>query len=148
MIVRIIANIDLRLILWLIGRGNHLLDACFHPATAIQDVTPRFVVRRRLHICQSTSLFAEPPPSANYYASSISATVEVLVPAGASVWINGSPTTLTGEDRIFTSPPLEPGQTYQYEVKAQWMRGAKQVAETQMIQVAAGQRSVADFLSP
>jgi uncharacterized protein (TIGR03000 family) len=75
------------------------------------------------------------------------ATVEVRVPADAKVWFDGSPTTMTGDNRIFTSPPLEPGKTFHYEVKAQWMKDGKPVEKTHSIQVGAGKRSLVDFMT-
>jgi uncharacterized protein (TIGR03000 family) len=76
------------------------------------------------------------------------ATIEVLVPDNANVWINGSPTTLSGEDRIFTTPPLNPGRAYDFQVMAQWTRDGRTVQETQTIPVSPGQKSLADFLNP
>jgi uncharacterized protein (TIGR03000 family) len=71
----------------------------------------------------------------------------VRVAADAKVWFDGSLTTMTGADRIFTSPPLEPGKTFSYEVKAQWMKDGKPVEKTVSIQVGAGKRSLVDFVS-
>ncbi len=73
------------------------------------------------------------------------ASIEVRVPADAKVWFDGSPTTMTGDSRIFTSPPIEPGKTFHYEVKAQWMKDGKPMEKTLSIQVAAGKRSLVDF---
>jgi uncharacterized protein (TIGR03000 family) len=84
-----------------------------------------------------------------YYnpAQSTTASVDVRVPADAKVWFDGTPTTMTGADRVFTSPPLDTGKTYHYEVKAQWMQDGKPVEKTLSIPVAAGQRSLADFMT-
>lgn len=74
------------------------------------------------------------------------ATVEVRVPADARVWFDGVATTKTGADRVFNSPPLEPGKAYHYEVKARWMQDGTPVERTQSIEVTAGQLSVANFV--
>ncbi len=84
-----------------------------------------------------------------YYnpAQASMATVEVRVPADAKVWFDGLPTTMTGNDRVFTSPPLDAGKAYEYEVRAQWMQDGKPVEKTLSVQVTAGQRSLANFVA-
>jgi len=84
-----------------------------------------------------------------YYnpAQATLATVEVRVPPDATVWFDGSKTKLTGDDRLFESPPLETGKAYTYEIKAQWMQDGKTVTRTQNLEVRAGQRFMANFTS-
>jgi uncharacterized protein (TIGR02246 family) len=43
---------------------------------------------------------------------------EVRLPAGAVLMIDGKPTTSTGEVRKFETPPLRPGKSYTYTLKA------------------------------
>ncbi len=76
------------------------------------------------------------------------ATVEVRVPADAKVWFEDTLTTKTGNDRVFTTPPLVTGKTFYYEVKAQWMKDGKPVEKTQLVQVSGGLRSLANFITP
>jgi len=46
------------------------------------------------------------------------ATLVLIVPESAQVWLQGQPTTLTGRERTFVSPPLKPGEyTYTIRVK-------------------------------
>lgn len=65
--------------------------------------------------------------------------LNVQVPANAKVWIDGAPTTSTGLQRTFVSPPLTPGREFTYEVKAQWTDNGQQVTRTRRIPVQAGQ---------
>jgi hypothetical protein len=38
------------------------------------------------------------------------AEITAIVPAGAEVYFDGQPTTQTGAARVYSSPPLEPGE--------------------------------------
>ena len=76
----------------------------------------------------------EPPVT---YTSPATVTTEeqpvmltVLVPnADAKVFLNGTATTLKGEERVFQSPPMDPGKNYQYTVTARWMKDGKMVEQ-------------------
>jgi uncharacterized protein (TIGR03000 family) len=76
------------------------------------------------------------------------ATVQVRVPAGAELWFEGSKTSQRGEDRVFTSPPLDPSGNYVYEVRARWTENGDIVERTRTIRVRAGERTLVDFASP
>jgi uncharacterized protein (TIGR03000 family) len=82
------------------------------------------------------------------YTSANAALVEVRVPADADVWVMGDKTQQKGEDRLFTSPPLEPGHRYTYDVKASWMDHGNPVEVQRHISVQAGERTVVDFRKP
>jgi uncharacterized protein (TIGR03000 family) len=59
-------------------------------------------------------------------------TVTVKVPQpGAEVLVDGKPTTQTGTDRTFESPPLDAGTRYKYTVTARWMEGGQPVERSQ-----------------
>ena len=74
------------------------------------------------------------------------ATLEVRVPDGAEIWIEGDKTSMTGTMRRFTSPALEPGKSYTYDVKAKWTDSSgKEVERTRTVKVAAGARVGVDF---
>jgi uncharacterized protein (TIGR03000 family) len=85
------------------------------------------------------------PPDAQ---GRIPALVDVTVPATAQIWFDGESTSQTGPQRTFRSPPLEPGQNYNYEVKASWMQDGQQVERTQTVRVRAGERALVNFLTP
>jgi uncharacterized protein (TIGR03000 family) len=48
--------------------------------------------------------------------------VKVPQPA-AEVFVNGVKTAQTGTDRLYESPPLDPGKQYKYELTARWVEG-------------------------
>jgi uncharacterized protein (TIGR03000 family) len=76
-----------------------------------------------------------------------SAHVEVQVPANAEIWFEGQKTNQTGTVRHFTSPPLEPGQQYTYEIRAKWMENGQEVNRTKRQSVQAGSNVSVNFSS-
>ena len=60
------------------------------------------------------------------------------LPADALVWIEGAPTTSTGDERHYVSPPLEPGKELHYTVRVAWVEDGKWVAKDSKIAVKAG----------
>ena len=95
-------------------------------------------------------------PSTSYYYNpssyaanqSMSAMIDVQVPANAKVWFDGTPTQQTGATRAFVSPPLDANSTYSYTVRAQWDDNGKMKEETRRVEVRAGQTSTVDFTRP
>ncbi len=73
------------------------------------------------------------------------ASIRVLVPSGAEVWFDDTPTTQVGPQRLFVTPPLGEGQTYPYEIRARWTSAGTAVARTRTIRVAAGDRLTVDL---
>jgi len=89
-------------------------------------------------------------PSYSYYppvqAASGTAQVRVLVPEpNAEVWFQGVRMAQTGTDRLFTTPALESGYTYDYQVMARWTQNGQVVSQTRDIRVQPGQSVVVDF---
>jgi len=74
------------------------------------------------------------------------ALIDVHVPEDAVVEFNGTPTTQTGALRQFESPPLAPGRTYNYEVRAAWITDdGRQETRTRRVRVEPGQRAEVSF---
>lgn len=73
--------------------------------------------------------------------------VEVRVSLDAEVWFGGYKTTQTGSDRNFVSPPLSPGKSYAYQVRARWNSNGQPVEQERSVVVHAGERVVVDFLT-
>jgi len=71
--------------------------------------------------------------------------VEVRVAAGAELWFDGHATSQTGAERSFTTPELEQGQDYVYEVRAHWNGDGKSADQTRKVTVHAGDHVVVDF---
>ena len=72
-------------------------------------------------------------------------TVTLKVPANAEVWFNGAKTTQTGTVRQFQSPPVEPGATFEYEIRVTWQQAGQPVTQTRHVTVRAGQNVDLDF---
>jgi uncharacterized protein (TIGR03000 family) len=97
-------------------------------------------------------------PSDSYYAPDSSgmppaefenpnvANLQILVPENAQLWIEGVREDPSGTVRQFYSPPLHPGQTYTYHIRARWMDASgKTVDRTKSVDVQAGSRIGVDF---
>jgi uncharacterized protein (TIGR03000 family) len=74
-----------------------------------------------------------------------SAILSVKVPADAQVFVNEHATTSTGSDREFISRNLQNGASYNYVVRASFVRDGQPVTETKLVQLTAGQSSNLDF---
>jgi len=73
------------------------------------------------------------------------AQVEVHVPDCAQIWFDGEKTSQGGTERCFTSPGLESGRHYVYEVRACWTIDGKTVDQTRKVAVHCGDHVVVDF---
>jgi uncharacterized protein (TIGR03000 family) len=71
--------------------------------------------------------------------------VTVTVPADAEIWIDGTKTISAGVVRQFQSPPLTPGQRYNYDIRAHWTEHGHEVTQTQKVEVTAGGRTNLTF---
>jgi len=74
-------------------------------------------------------------------------TLNVRVPPNAEIWVDGDKTSQKGSLRQFTSPPLTPGQNYNYEVRARWTENGREVNQVRNVPVHAGDRLTVDFLN-
>jgi uncharacterized protein (TIGR03000 family) len=81
-------------------------------------------------------------------AEGTSVTVAVNVPEAAEVWFDGVKTSQTGPGRVFHSPPLRPGVSYLYLVRAKWSEDGREVEQVQTITVHAGERVQVAFPLP
>jgi uncharacterized protein (TIGR03000 family) len=66
-------------------------------------------------------------------------TVSVTLPADAKLSFNGVAASGTGVARKFQTPPLEPGQSYQYELTAEVVRAGRTERATGTVIVRAGE---------
>src|SRR5262249_49731986 len=69
------------------------------------------------------------------------ATLVVTLPADAKLSIDDYVTNSTSEQRTFQSPPLTPGKTYSYTLKAEIMRGNKPQVVTKEVTIRAGEET-------
>jgi uncharacterized protein (TIGR03000 family) len=74
------------------------------------------------------------------------ALIDVFLPAEATLAFQGVSTSQTGAAREFQSPPLEPGRTYTYDVRATWKSDdGQEVTRNRRLTVRAGEHLEVDF---
>jgi len=79
-------------------------------------------------------------------AGGIPARIRVLVPDDtAVVEFAGHETKTRGKDRLYESPPLLPGRTYSYVVKASWIENHRHIVRMRIAEVRAGELTTLDF---
>jgi uncharacterized protein (TIGR03000 family) len=91
-----------------------------------------------------------PPSTGNYqsmYPTTTSAHITINVPADAKVWFDDTPTKSTGAVRQYTTPPLDPGTHYSYDIRAQWTENGHEVTQSQKVQFNPGGQVVVNFPS-
>jgi uncharacterized protein (TIGR03000 family) len=88
---------------------------------------------------------SQPESAPTTAAGPAKAQVTVIVPPGADVFFDGSPTDETGARRVFSTPDLTPGQTYYYEIEAQWSANGQVLDQTRKVAVTAGANVTVDF---
>lgn len=78
------------------------------------------------------------------------ATIHVHLPSSvANVWVDDHKMQdKLDTERVFVSPPLEPGNTYRYTVKAHWVRRGENVIESRQVAVRPNQQATVDFTKP
>jgi uncharacterized protein (TIGR03000 family) len=96
----------------------------------------------------------QPPPATGEVATSAPvatqdvAKITVIVPADAELFFDGSPTTQTGSQREFMTPPLAAGAHYSYSLRARWTADGRPVEQTRTVPVSPGAQVRVDFTSP
>jgi uncharacterized protein (TIGR03000 family) len=76
------------------------------------------------------------------------AEITVIVPANAEVLFDGAATMQRGTERLFTTPALDVGKKFTYEVRAKWSAGGKTVDNTRKVEVSGGGKVRVDFTEP
>jgi uncharacterized protein (TIGR03000 family) len=79
-----------------------------------------------------------PPPAAMLAPFDPYAHFAVNVPCDAEVWLEGTLMLQTGTFRRFMSPPLDPGASYAYTIRARWTEGERVIERSQELIVHAG----------
>jgi uncharacterized protein (TIGR03000 family) len=73
------------------------------------------------------------------------ANLKFQLPADAKLYVDGRLTSGTGSERSFFTPPLEAGQKFFYEVKAELLVNGEMVSEEKRVIVSAGAAVVETF---
>jgi uncharacterized protein (TIGR03000 family) len=69
------------------------------------------------------------------------AKLRVLLPADATLTIDGQPTRSTTADRLFVTPPLVVGKEFHYDLQARFVQGDKSVTIERRVAVRAGEET-------
>jgi uncharacterized protein (TIGR03000 family) len=83
---------------------------------------------------------AAPTPAPMSSIDRTSATISVLVPADARVFVNGNLTKSTGTNRQYVSRGLVAGQSYTYELRMEYTVDGKTEVENKTVRLIAGER--------
>jgi uncharacterized protein (TIGR03000 family) len=76
------------------------------------------------------------------------ATLVVYLPADARLEVDGQLTQKTGPVRRFSTPPLEPGKRYRYDLRVTWKEGGKERVLDEVVRgIQAGKETVVDLRS-
>lgn len=64
------------------------------------------------------------------------------------VWLQGQATQTVGTQRVFITPPLQPGFNYNYEIRVRTGEGNLAKDETRTVPVRSGEQVIVDFSQP
>ena len=121
--------------------GGGLLEDPAAPdpsGTAYNENTLNWPVYPRLPASQSSSPTGQ----------SMQAGIRILVPADAEVFFSGEPTTQKGTERLFTTPALQAGKKFHYDVLARWKENGKTVERKRRVDVSGGTTVRVDLRTP
>lgn len=88
-----------------------------------------------------------PPTPAPAPRAASTAVIEVQVPADAEVFIEGVQMNTPGANRRFTTPSLQEGRSFVYEIRATWKENGQEVSHTQHLTIRAGDRQKIMFIA-
>jgi uncharacterized protein (TIGR03000 family) len=74
------------------------------------------------------------------------ASIEMIVPADARVWIGDEATTPQGAERHFVTPSLEVGARYYYVIRVQWTEGGKTLERSRRVSFVSGDQIRIDLV--
>lgn len=86
-----------------------------------------------------------PKPGEKVPEEAARAKLIVEVPTDAVLYIDGVKMKTGAERRVFTTPLLQPGQAYYYELKAEIVRDGQTLSETSRVVILPGQEARASF---
>ncbi len=113
------------------GPANNFPNVTGMPSEPAAAPDESYLQRRRPR--NFTAVAAAAPTNPN------AAAIDVAVPAGSQLMVQGQQTQQKGRVRFFESPPLQPGKTYAYKLQAVWTNtSGEKVERTRTVQVHAG----------
>jgi uncharacterized protein (TIGR03000 family) len=145
---------------WTIGKDNKtVFDTGFYNLTKDEtpvlvhvgkDQTQQWMLVRMAPPKDGDAAPAAPaaPDSGATPAREATALLTVLVPADAEVFLDGDPTTETGTERRYITPPLTVGEHYNYTVRARWQQDGATVERSRKVPITGGANVRVDFTQP
>jgi uncharacterized protein (TIGR03000 family) len=127
------------------NRNNTLL---FYTIDKGQDVGAPLKLRGSIDLAQVGKPVVKLTAPAGGSANATKANLTLVVPASAEVFFDDTPTTQTGTERVYVTPPLEVGKTFTYSVRVRWQENGKTVEQTRTVDVSAGGNVRVDFTRP
>jgi uncharacterized protein (TIGR03000 family) len=91
---------------------------------------------------------ALPADAAAQQTSGTAGMITLVVPADAEVFFDDYPTVQRGTERLYSTPLLANGKTYEYAVRARWTQDGKSVEQTRKVSIRGGASAREDFLQP
>jgi len=120
------------------GYGGSYYSSPYYSSDYYSDVTPSY------SYYPSADIYSSPAPMVNN-----SAMMRVIVPdPNAQVFLDGQPTSSTGNVRTYQTPPLTGAQTFTYHLRAVFMRNGQQTTEERTVVITPGQTTTVDFSRP
>jgi uncharacterized protein (TIGR03000 family) len=116
-------------------------------ATTNSNLTPQEAETLRALLQKSNGTNINRSPKNIQETAPKSATVTVLLPADARLWVDNVECPLTSSERTFNTPPLSTSQKYFYNVRMEVARNGKTVSETQRVVITPGEAARVDFNS-
>lgn len=112
---------------------DYSYSAPSYPSTPVGDV--------------NTTTSPETPPQQPSAIADNAVLIGVRVPENAEIWIDGAKTAQTGRFREFVTPSLEPGQKFNYDIKARWTENGQEVIRDRQVGFYAGDRLMVNLLA-
>lgn len=92
--------------------------------------------------CGATAAWGGHAHHAGHHAAApVEGTIAVTLPADAKLLFNGHAAVGSGETRSFRTPPLQPGQSYTYQLTAEVVRDGRVQTATEKVVVKAGEKT-------
>jgi uncharacterized protein (TIGR03000 family) len=138
---------------WGFGAGRYYYPGYYNPGYYYSYGYPAYYSPRYAYYpaapVTTSSFYAGPAPVVSAPQQTNAARVQVILPdPAAQVWIDGQKTQQGGMDRLFESPPLTPGKTFNYTIKATWQQNGQEMSQERTVPITAGNTSVVDFTRP
>ena len=126
------------------GGGNYNTLYNFYPDRPVQ--WPGFYGYPLGPAIRKSKIYYPVPYDVAPWPSIAPVTIDVVVPEGAEVWIDGTKMGQTTTQRKFISPPLQPGRCFNYEFRIRFKEEGQEQTMARNLDVYAGGHYTMDFV--